>query len=88
MPIQVRPSGPTDARVMIVGEAPGAEEERKGEPFVGASGHELTKMLHEAGIARSQCFITNVCRERPPGNHTGPHTGSWKMGASATQAWI
>jgi DNA polymerase I-like protein with 3'-5' exonuclease and polymerase domains/uracil-DNA glycosylase len=68
MPIQVRPSGPTDARVMIVGEAPGAEEERKGEPFVGASGHELTKMLHEAGIARSQCFITNVCRERPPGN--------------------
>ena len=68
MPIQVRPAGPIPARVMIVGEAPGAEEERQGEPFVGASGYELTKMLHEAGISRSECFITNVCRIRPPAN--------------------
>lgn len=53
---------------MIVGEAPGVEEERQGVPFVGASGKELTRMLHEAGFIRSECFITNVCRIRPPEN--------------------
>jgi uracil-DNA glycosylase family 4 len=53
---------------MIVGEAPGWEEEAAGEPFVGASGKELNRMLHEAGISRSECFTTNVCRERPPAN--------------------
>lgn len=66
--IQVRPDGPIPARVMVVGEAPGAEEEAQGIPFVGASGKELTRMLHEANIERSECFITNVARERPPGN--------------------
>ena len=64
----VRPDGPMPARIMIVGEAPGQEEERLGVPFVGASGQELSRMLHEAGIARSECFITNVCRVRPPNN--------------------
>jgi DNA polymerase len=53
---------------MIVGEAPGYEEEIKGRPFVGASGQLLDKMLGEAGIARSECFITNVCNIRPPKN--------------------
>jgi DNA polymerase I-like protein with 3'-5' exonuclease and polymerase domains/uracil-DNA glycosylase len=53
---------------MIVGEAPGADEEARGEPFVGASGLELTRMLTEAGISRSECFVTNVCRIRPPRN--------------------
>lgn len=53
---------------MLVGEAPGAEEERKGEPFVGASGHLLNEMLHDAGLTRSGAFVTNVSRERPPGN--------------------
>lgn len=53
---------------MIVGEAPGEWEIRQGRPFVGASGAELDKMLHEAGLLRSQCFVTNVCLERPPGN--------------------
>jgi uracil-DNA glycosylase len=64
----VRPDGPMPARIMICGEAPGQEEERLGVPFVGASGQELSRMLHEAGIARSECFITNVCRVRPPNN--------------------
>lgn len=64
----IPPSGPTGARIMIVGEAPGEEEVRKREPFVGMSGQELNRMLHEAGIARSECFITNVCRLQPPGN--------------------
>lgn len=68
MPAVVRPSGPIPARIMIVGEAPGEEEIRRGEPFVGASGFELNKMLGEAGISRSECFITNVARERPDGN--------------------
>lgn len=61
-------SGPRTARVVIVGEAPGADEVRLNEPFVGSSGYELTRMLHEAGIIRSECFITNVANERPPGN--------------------
>lgn len=68
MPIQVPPSGPSNAKIMIVGEAPGADEEREGQPFVGASGQELNRMLQEAGISRSECFVTNVCRERPLGN--------------------
>ena len=53
---------------MLVGEAPGADEEALGEPFVGYSGQELNRMLHEAGISRSECFVTNVARERPLGN--------------------
>lgn len=53
---------------MIVGEAPGSEEETRGQPFVGLSGQELTRMLHDAGIARETCFLTNVARHRPPGN--------------------
>lgn len=66
--MQIRPDGPVPAKIMIVGEAPGEEEERRGVPFVGASGSELSRMLHEAGISRSECFMTNLCRERPPGN--------------------
>lgn len=64
----MRPSGPIPADIMIVGEAPGAEEERIGEPFVGASGRLLTDVLHSVGIIRSACFITNVCNVRPPKN--------------------
>src|SRR5271155_441119 len=63
-----RPEGPIPARIMLVGEAPGYEEEQKGLPFQGASGQELNRMLGEAGITRSECFITNVCRERPANN--------------------
>jgi DNA polymerase I-like protein with 3'-5' exonuclease and polymerase domains/uracil-DNA glycosylase len=63
-----RPTGPCPARIMIVGEAPGENEEREGVPFVGASGEELNRMLQEAGIMRSECFLTNVVRVRPPGN--------------------
>jgi DNA polymerase I-like protein with 3'-5' exonuclease and polymerase domains/uracil-DNA glycosylase len=65
------PSGPCPARIMIVGEAPGEQEERAGTPFVGQSGQELDRMLQEAGIMRSTCFVTNVVRVRPPGNDIG-----------------
>lgn len=53
---------------MIVGEAPGVEEEKQQRPFVGVSGQELSKMLHEAGILRTEVFITNVCHTRPLDN--------------------
>jgi len=60
--------GPTNARIMLVGEAWGAEEERTGLPFQGTSGQELNRMLHEAGIMRSECYTTNVVNARPPYN--------------------
>lgn len=53
---------------MLVGEAPGYFEERFRQPFVGSSGQELNRMLSEAGIMRSECFVTNVVRIRPPMN--------------------
>jgi uracil-DNA glycosylase len=53
---------------MIVGEAPGANEEVQGKPFVGAAGAELTKLLEEAGIERAECYVTNVLKIRPPQN--------------------
>ena len=65
--MQIRPTGSAPAKIMIVGEAPGDQEVREGAPFVGSSGMELSKMLQEAGIMRSQCFLTNVVRVKPPG---------------------
>lgn len=61
------PSGPCPARIMIVGEFPGDAEVAQGLPFVGTSGQELSRMLQEAGIMRSTCFVTNVLRVKPPG---------------------
>jgi DNA polymerase-1 len=54
--------------MMLVGEAPGESEVRQRRPFVGASGQELDRMLHDAGINRTDCYITNVVRQRPPSN--------------------
>lgn len=56
---------------MLVGEAFGADEERLGEPFVGVSGQELNRMLHEAGIMRSEVYCTNVVNARPRNNDLG-----------------
>lgn len=60
--------GPRNARIVIVGEAPGADEVRVGLPFVGQSGRELDKMLTDAGIASEDCYFTNVVVTRPPDN--------------------
>lgn len=61
--------GSATARVMIVGEGPGAEEDRQGLAFVGRSGQLLTKMLAAIGLDREKdCFITNTIKCRPPGN--------------------
>ena len=72
--------GPVPARLMIVGEAPGEQEDRAGRPFIGASGQELDRMLHEAGLMRSLAYTTNVCKERPPGNDMGAWVSLKKKG--------
>jgi DNA polymerase len=61
-------SGDADANLMFVGEAPGAQEDRQGLPFVGRAGALLTELLGGIGLAREQVWITNVLRCRPPGN--------------------
>lgn len=71
MSLKVPGCGPRDAEVMIVGEAPGFDEEMAGTPFVGASGYELKNMLRDAGLSKDACYITNVCKYRPPGNDMG-----------------
>jgi uracil-DNA glycosylase family 4 len=60
--------GSTQAKIMIIGEAPGAEEDRQGEPFVGRAGQLLNAMLASIGITRESVFITNILKCRPPGN--------------------
>ena len=62
--------GNPNARVMLVGEAPGAEEDRAGKPFVGRSGQLLDRMLAAIGLDRTGAYITNVVPWRPPGNRT------------------
>ena len=60
--------GAADARVMFVGEGPGAEEDRRGEPFVGRAGELLTRMIGAMGLRRSDVYIANVVKCRPPNN--------------------
>lgn len=60
--------GNENADWLIVGEAPGAEEDRRGEPFVGRAGELLTEMLRAAGHERDQVFIANILKCRPPHN--------------------
>jgi DNA polymerase len=60
--------GNLEAEWLIVGEAPGAEEDRRGEPFVGRAGQLLNSMLRAIGLPREQVFIANVLKCRPPGN--------------------
>jgi uracil-DNA glycosylase len=61
-------SGNADADLMFVGEAPGANEDRQGLPFVGQAGRLLDTLLGEIGLTRPDVFVTNVLRCRPPGN--------------------
>lgn len=61
-------AGDPQARVMFVGEAPGKNEDLQGEPFVGAAGQLLDRLLGEIGIQRSEVYIANVLKCRPPGN--------------------
>lgn len=69
--------GPADARVMLVGEAPGRQEDLKGEPFVGQAGRFLDVLLASVGLTRGEVYITNVVKSRPfigppPGRNRSP----------------
>jgi len=60
--------GPPDAEIVFIGEGPGGEEDRLGQPFVGPSGQLLDKMILAMGLKRDVCYIMNVVKCRPPGN--------------------
>jgi uracil-DNA glycosylase len=60
--------GRREADWMVIGEAPGAEEDRRGEPFVGRAGQLLDQMLRAVGLERGSVFIANILKCRPPGN--------------------
>lgn len=64
--------GDPDAQWMIVGEAPGADEDRQGQPFVGKAGQLLNEMLHAVGLNRDRVYIANILKCRPP-NNRDPH---------------
>jgi uracil-DNA glycosylase family 4 len=61
-------SGDPQARLMLVGEGPGAEEDKQGLPFVGAAGELLNRILGAIGLARDQVYVANIVKCRPPGN--------------------
>lgn len=61
-------TGDPEARLLFVGEGPGAEEDRRGEPFVGRAGQLLDRMTCALGLERSRVYIANVVKCRPPGN--------------------
>ncbi len=69
--------GPSDARIMLVGEAPGKEEDIQGRPFVGRSGRLLDESLKQVGLRRNDLFITSVVKCRPPKNRI-PSTWEWE----------
>lgn len=71
--------GPLSADVVVVGEAPGATEVERGEPFVGQAGGQLDDALRAAGLEREEIYVTNVVKVRPPENRT-PHV-------SEIEAW-
>ena len=60
--------GSPQARLMFVGEAPGEDEDKQGEPFVGRAGQLLTKIIEAIGMTREQVYIANIIKCRPPGN--------------------
>ena len=77
-------AGNADADLMFVGEAPGAEEDRQGLPFVGRAGQLLNQLLEEIGLSREEVFIANVLKNRPPGNRDPQPT---EIGACEPWLW-
>lgn len=66
--------GNPDADVMVIGEAPGADEDKKGEPFVGRAGQLLDKIMEAIGFSRDDIYIANILKSRPPNNRNPqPH---------------
>src|SRR6266705_6849977 len=68
MPNFVGGVGPIEPKLLIVGEAPGKYEDKAGGPFIGPSGKMLDEYLLKAGVRRTECYITNVVKYRPPFN--------------------
>lgn len=67
--IQVVPGiGPLDAKIMLIGEAPGQEEDKQGIPFIGKAGKRLDEILERVGLVREEMYLTNVLLCRPPRN--------------------
>jgi DNA polymerase len=62
--------GKVDAEICFIGEAPGADEDAQGEPFVGAAGQLLNKIIVACGMKREEVYICNILKCRPPGNRT------------------
>lgn len=62
--------GSPDARLMFVGEAPGADEDASGRPFVGRAGQKLNEMIQAMGLRREDAYIANILKVRPPSNRT------------------
>lgn len=92
----VPPEGPLDARIMVIGEAPGKSED-KGElqedgtiiyrPFVGAAGKTLNQLMKQAGIARENVWLTNVIKRRPPGNKINSKDAMKEIDQSIPGLW-
>lgn len=78
-------SGPRNAPILILGEAPGETEIATSVPFSGQSGFVLDKMCEEAGFSRHQCFVTNVCHTRPPNNDISLFFNKKKDGGAVHQ---
>lgn len=81
--------GPSSARIVLVGEAPGRQEDRLGEPFVGAAGKVLEELLASVGLSRADVYITNVVKSRPisgprPGRNRPPTTDE----IAACRPWL
>jgi uracil-DNA glycosylase len=66
--VRVPSSGPQPSLYLIIGDAPGKEDEKQVKMFTEKVGSELTKMLNDAGIMRTECRVTNLCKYRPPYN--------------------
>ena len=79
--------GKNDARLMLVGEGPGMDEDLQGRPFVGKAGQLLDKILQAAGLPRQEVFIGNVVKCRPPGNRL-PHPDEVRVCKNYLEAQI
>jgi uracil-DNA glycosylase len=89
----VHSSGPRDAKIALIGEAPGEQEEAQGQPFIGWAGAELNRTLNDATILRNDCYVTNVFKIRPTDNQIDeflcflrkPPAASWRP---VGKAWV
>ncbi|HUP82053.1 MAG TPA: uracil-DNA glycosylase family protein [Pirellula sp.] len=81
----IAPTGPTDAKIVLLGEAPGESEEIAGIPFVGSSGQLLSDLCRIADIDKSQCYQTNVLTTRPPQNKLEHFLGKRDEGGVITE---